>query len=275
MSREETRRANIRAKLDGARAAGTLIDTMLELRPSDRLMATEIDIDFYEANRPRTESEWRKAGYKPHPDAKPAKTINFVLYGRPAHANYYYEEQVVEVRKPVPAVIDQTPENVAAAVFAVNRAAKRRRDAAFATYMKDNHSFAAHHSAEKQELYRLKDVGIAWLATEGHMIASRIHGSLAVWEGLSYRFHSRLVQKGAKLLRDEVTTFRAEAKPAGSNEMRIVDAKGLLSRLPDLKERFGLLPPVANKQHADELDEDEMEFDDDEIETTPAIAARP
>lgn len=43
-----------------------------------------------------------------------------------------------------------------ASIFAVNRAAKRRRDAAEQRYLATNHGFSGHNRAEKEQLYQLK-----------------------------------------------------------------------------------------------------------------------
>jgi hypothetical protein len=55
----------------------------------------------------------------------------------------------------------------------VNRPAKRRRDAAEAAYEKGLHGFAGTHKIEKESYYRLKDVGVEWLASRGHLAARR------------------------------------------------------------------------------------------------------
>ena len=83
----------------------------------------------------------------------------------------------------MPVEIERTPENILLAIWSVNRAAKRRLDAAEASYSGGLHGFAGHHKSEKDQYYRLKDRGTAWLAHYGHMVAAYRHGQLVVWTG--------------------------------------------------------------------------------------------
>jgi hypothetical protein len=142
-------------------------------------------------------------------------------------------DQTIETKSRVLAAVhlEQTPDNILLAIWSVNRAAKRRRDAAESFYEKDLHGFAGAHKKAKDRYYRLKDIGIAWLAHDGHLAAAYRHGQLVVWVGGGYSFHSTLIPHGAELAEAGDNLVRMEAKPAGSKELRLVDAENLLGSL--------------------------------------------
>jgi len=266
--------AHVRETLAAARLRGhdALIEALFDFPPSKRALATPEDLAFWQENAPKTTKDWYSLGFKPAEGQKPWRVVEFDIGSRSATAYFWRREQLVErkQRKIVAEKIAATPENIAAAVFAVNRAAKRRRDAASNAYETQSHGFARLHSAEKKKLYQMKDRGIAWLASEGHLLAEKIHGSLVVWAGLDYRFHSQLKPRGIELARDADGVFRAEAKPAKASHMRIIDAKTLLAMLENRTNRFDLMAsvemrhkrPPAPRPRRDEID-DEDGYDDD------------
>jgi hypothetical protein len=141
-------------------------------------------------------------------------------------------------------LVESTPENILAAIFAVNRAAKRRRDAASTTYSAELHGFAGFHSAEKRALYELKDKGIAYLASEGALVCIGIHGRLALWKGGGYRFHSTLHPLPLPET-IEGDLFLAEAKPRARKDPLIKDARLLLESLGDTRSGLGRLDSVS------------------------------
>jgi hypothetical protein len=143
----------------------------------------------------------------------------------------------------ISATFDPTPENVMRAVLTVNRAAKRRRDAAASSYEKGLHGFAGMHKIEKERCYRLKDIGIAWLASRGHLTAAYLNGHLVLWVGGDYSFHSTLLPRGAELPEMETEEVRIEAKPASAREMRIVDAVALLDKLNNVVGNYDRCQP--------------------------------
>jgi len=77
--------------------------------------------------------------------------------------------------KPEPQKID-----VLAATFTVNRAAKRMRNASQAHYVGRRHGLAGHNRRRKEELYELKDRGIAACVVAGRLKWIGTHGGLAV-----------------------------------------------------------------------------------------------
>jgi hypothetical protein len=87
------------------------------------------------------------------------------------------------------------------------------------------------HKIKKENYYRLKDVGIAWLASRGHLTAAYLNGHLVVWIGAGYSFHSTLMPHGAELPEAGTEAVRMDANPASAREMRIIDAVALLDKL--------------------------------------------
>jgi hypothetical protein len=84
--------------------------------------------------------------------------------------------------------------DVLAAVWTVNRAAKRRRDAAQACYQGRAHGFANSHKETKEQYYRLKSQALHYLLAEGKLQVVGYHvfagGNWAeVIKGENYTFH--------------------------------------------------------------------------------------
>ncbi len=148
----------------------------------------------------------------------------------------YRLDQTVLVQKrtqPRPLVAyPLTPENVLAAIFSINRSAKRFRDAAQSSYLQGMHGFAKMHRKRKEMLYALKDNGIVHAYRAGFVAADCLHGTLTVYRGGGYCFHSPL--------RPDDTTFESnsdelvfiESKPRKVSEMRLRDAIATLEQFP-------------------------------------------
>jgi hypothetical protein len=142
-------------------------------------------------------------------------------------------------KAPTPIEVD-----VLAAIFTVNRAAKRYRDAAQSLYKKRAHGLSGYSKRRKEELYELKDAGIVHAYLAGHLQYCGVHGSLAIYRGEGYCFHSTLqpsehadAQSG---MRDSAPFF-VEAKPKGLSESRLIDALLTLSKLPLTMNGFNYL----------------------------------
>ena len=143
-------------------------------------------------------------------------------------------------KAPSPAVsVDLLP-----AIFTVNRAAKRFRDAAQRHYQGSRHGFARDNRMKKSDLYDLKDRGIAAATLLGLLEFSGFHGGMAIYKGSGCCFHSRLVPLGVEHpIRSANTNipFFAESKPKEATEPRLMDAKYTLSQLPHLPLHFSSL----------------------------------
>jgi hypothetical protein len=118
------------------------------------------------------------------------------------------------------------------AVFAVNRSAKRYRDAATKHYSRRPHGFAQHCKQVKLDLYELKDHGIVAACKEGRLRYDGQNGGYALYRGEGYCFHSLLVPEEAEVPTgnaDELITI--EAKPRKSGDARLRDAEHTLESL--------------------------------------------
>ncbi len=130
------------------------------------------------------------------------------------------------------------------AIFTVTKAAKRYRDAAFAHYRADRHGFATHAQRTKENLYRLKDRGIAQAYQEGRLSFEGIYHRLGLYRGDGYCFHSTIIPRDrmdAEAL-DEQEWIHIVASPKGSREGRLKDAKHTLSSLSDQTGDFDRCP---------------------------------
>lgn len=207
-----------------------------------------------------TTKELAERGLKPRKGEAPAKVEEWNYYSRRGVRHLWRLDQAepIKRREIAAAALPVTPENVLVAVWSVNRAAKRRRDAASACYSADAHGFAGHHRERKERYYLLKDRGVAWLAQRGQLTAVHRHGRLVVWEGGGFRFHSTLAppdhQSLPNLGDDRVAI---EAKPRSSREMRLVDAEALLSAVSADLSAFTRLasPRMARPWDAEAVEE--------------------
>lgn len=210
----------------------------------------------------------QERGLRPRTGETPAAIEKWQGVGRSGVRHLWRLDQTVEkvARSLIPATIEITPENVLRAVWSVNRAAKRRRDAASASYENAMHGFAGHHRREKEGYYRQKDTGIMWLAAAGHVTATHRHGGLVVWEGGGFSFHSTVAPLDADALPDNGSEpIRIEARPRGSREMRLVDATALIARLTVDMAQFARLaaPRIARKPRLDWECDDLPDYEDD------------
>jgi hypothetical protein len=137
----------------------------------------------------------------------------------------YREDQVEPKRKvsPTPAALI----DILAAVWVINRRAKRCRDLASKHHGRRAYGFAGTVKEEKTELYRLKGLAIHHLLADGRLEVVGHHrfpgGNWAeVLQGSGYTFHRPCPpQDGANVEdREEI-----EAKPKETKEPRLKDAR--------------------------------------------------
>lgn len=121
-----------------------------------------------------------------------------------------------------------------AAIFAVNRAAKRHRDNASKQWSYGRKSAAARAAEHKRNLYELKDLGIIKAFQDGRIHPTKIHGCLCLYEGEGYSFHSTLKPVGCEVQVDaNDSPIIVDAKPQGRKEPRQMDAIAMLKSLSD------------------------------------------
>ena len=175
-----------------------------------------------------------------------------------------------KVRQTPPTEVD-----ILLAVFTVNRAAKRYRDAAQTHYRGRRHGLAQHAKRVKGTLYELKEDGIRFAYGEGRLQFVGPHANLAVYRGEGYCFHSCLVPedvpmpKGEELQEDALFV---ESAPRGTGEARLKDATSTLKgiyldqmvfkRLPRPEFSRETLPADVEEWREDREYEEECEEDD-------------
>lgn len=180
------------------------------------------DIDATE----RLISKLHKPGYKVREDAEPIKE-------KRAYHGYYFdlyrESDFIPIQKRKE--IEPQPIDILAAIFTVNRASKRYRDAAESHYGNKQHGLARHSKELKNYLYCLKDKGIKYAYTNGLISCDGKQGGLYIYTGSGYIFHSPIYPRGI-----EVEAITAEddiwvdAKPK-TEKYRLKDAIYTLEQL--------------------------------------------
>lgn len=156
-----------------------------------------------------------------------------------------------------------------AAIFGVNRSAKRYRDAAQRNYQSGTHGFAGNCKERKESLYKLKDRGIVEAYRSGRLKAEGTHGVLTVYRGEGYCFHSLLRPVGLTLPALDFEANSAgclyvEQKPKTAREPRLKDSIATLEALQKEESYTDFqrlsFPPRAGKRRFREEDEDERDY---------------
>lgn len=223
----------------------------------------------------QSETAWRFwgrkviSGSKPHPvrtcrvgGGSGVKSVTYAVY---RHDQTFAMKRRNPPREAVAHPL--TPENVLAAMFSVYRSAKRYRDAAQSCYQSDVHGFARMHRKQKEALYRLKERGLVHAFREGLVVAVGLHGSLTVYRGEGYCFHSPLRPENVMLETTSEESVFVESKPRQSSEMRLMDAVATLEQL--VSDFNGFIrhtistPPKWQDQH---WEDDEEEDEDDQYD---------
>lgn len=103
----------------------------------------------------KTITQWKQEGMRLRAEAEPTGYV--WSPGHNTHHALYASGSVEPVKKQSPGEPHAlTPENIGAALFEINKAAKRRRDAAAAAYARRHHGVAAEQRVQKERLYSLK-----------------------------------------------------------------------------------------------------------------------
>ncbi len=191
---------------------------------------------------------------KPKAGALPAETREWKYGTYPLYRRDDLEPKRTVTLKP-PVEVD-----LLAAIFTVNRTAKRYRDKAGAHYGSRQYGFATNAREVKERMYELKDRGITHAYRQGLLRATGTHGPLTYYEGGGYRFHSLLrpVHLQLPVLGEE--TVQVEAKPKGKREVRLKDAEFTLDQLPALNvtgfERHSFPPRERRRRWREDQEDD-------------------
>jgi hypothetical protein len=217
-----------------------------------------------------SETAWSKLGFRVRYGVMPhcRRTVRIEGQGRRIY-DVYREDQVEPKRQIVlvpPKAID-----LLAALWAINRRAKRCRDGASRHFKSHTHAFAAALKREKGKLYWLKGQALHYLLAEGQLEIVGHHrfpdGNWAeVLRGSGYTFHRPCADQAASTA-EEINEI--EAKPRGSKEPRLKDAlhtvEEFLREKPEVRVfEWARRTPALSRRSARYGGEDDLDnFDDD------------
>jgi hypothetical protein len=193
-----------------------------------------------------SKSAWSKQGFCVPRDAEPhSDRFAYFEGGGNRHYPVYREDQVAPKRQVSPTPPVQI--DVLAAVWVINRRAKRCRDLAQAYYRRRAHGFAGAAKDEKLQLYRLQGQALHYLLAEGRLAVAGHHrfpgGHWAeVLRGEGYTFHRPCPEMSDATV---VELDGIEAKPRGNKEPRLKDARHTVASRPwpSRPRRCGRTPP--------------------------------
>lgn len=162
---------------------------------------------------------------------------------------------------------------VLAALFTLNRRAKRCRDLAQRYYQKRMFGFATKLKEEKETIYGLKGQVLHHMVEAGVLVGGKYHrftgGNWAeVLHGGGYTFHRPCPPQAGDTAVDEIESI--EAKPKGAKEPSLEVAFEAVEAFLEGKERAVVYqwPPVQrqtrNREARDVEDEDDVLLDDDD-----------
>lgn len=170
-------------------------------------------------------TEWSRRGYRVRRGEQPHAWVSGRFGGRHQEWAVFRHDQVEPKCK-----VAQRPAtriDILAAVWVINRRAKRCGKLATTYYGAGQHGLAANAKAQKKELYDVKGRALHYLLAEGKLTVSGYHrfpaGNWAeVLCGGAYIFHRPCPEQPE----DAGTRIEdIEAKPRGLNEPRLKDAR--------------------------------------------------
>lgn len=108
----------------------------------------------------KTETQWNKEGMQLKDEAEPAAYV--YVRGRGIYYAPYTSDAIEPKRKQrAGQVLPLNSKSIGSALYEINKAAKRRRDAARKAYGNRDHNRATSSRAEKDDFYKLKNVVMA------------------------------------------------------------------------------------------------------------------
>lgn len=163
---------------------------------------------------------------------------------------------------------DRKQTGIPAALWTLNRRAKRCRDLAQTYYRKGMHGFAGNMRREKEAIYRLKGQVLHYLAEEGAVKSAGHHkfngGNWAeVLEGNGYRFHRPCPPPDNPPANTE-EIGDIEAKPKGASEPSLELARQILHDFLDGKTTIPVFEwPAPARQRVYRWEDEWDEYDDE------------
>jgi hypothetical protein len=214
-----------------------------------------------------SKTAWGERGFRVRRGETPHAEVSGTVGGKNRSWLVYRDDQV----EPKRVIRRLEPKRVPllAAVWTINRTAKRFRDAATRHYHGGRHGFAGDASQRKEMLYARKGQALHHLMADGtlqHAGYHRFPGNkwAEVLTGAGFTFHRPCEtpkQKSGKAL------STIEAKPRGAREPRLCDAIFTLDEFLDGKALVDIYewPPRERRNCGSEREED---YDGDEWDST-------
>lgn len=168
----------------------------------------------------KTKTQWSDEGMRLLRDVEPAAfAYGGSQHSRNAHYALFSRKQVEPKRRQRPGnPLPPTAENLATALFEINKAAKRRRDAAASAYARRKHNLATRRKEEKEAFYDLKD----------RVLRELVHGGVATLVGV----HSKVDIRNHREWIDE--NDGAPCQDAVDDEgPRVVETEGRWETVPE------------------------------------------
>jgi hypothetical protein len=177
--------------------------------------------------RAMSKTEWGEQGFRPKAGVEPHGMLHSHSHGRHIKYPVYREDQVEPKRRATRKPALEIP--IIAAVWVVNRCAKRCRDAAQCAYNEGRHNGAtgaATFSKRKSDMYSLKSRALHFLVAAGKLTVVGYHRFGDNWaevlSGEGYTFHRPCPPPVESVSVKELQDI--EAKPRGASEPRLKDA---------------------------------------------------
>ena len=157
--------------------------------------------------------------------------------------------------------------SVLAALFTLNRRAKRCRDLAQSYYQERMHGFAGDMKREKERIYVLKEQVLHYSVEAGVLVGGKYHrfkfGNWAeVLEGQGYRFHRPCPPREPG---DGDLIESVEAKPKEAGEPTVEIAYEVVEKFLANKERVAIYhwPRIVRSRQRYRWDDDDLDDEDD------------
>ncbi|MGE3408249.1 MAG: hypothetical protein AB7I37_15635 [Pirellulales bacterium] len=188
----------------------------------------------------KSKTEWSRLGFRIRKGEQPH---SFRYSRTPGYYDVFRDDQI-EPKREVNE-IEPVEIKILAALWVINRRAKRMRDGATRSFKKGRHTEASNHSDEKQRLYAMKEQVVHYLMESGilrHVGRHRFpEGNWAeVLAGGDFRFHRPCPPPDNESDGEQIGQI--EAQPRCAHEPRLKDALFTI-------ELFLRNKPVVNVYH--------------------------
>jgi hypothetical protein len=212
-----------------------------------------------------SETQWSKRGYRTRRRVQPHAYRSVRISGAGRVVYEVYRDDQVEPKRRY-SVVPPVEIDLLAAVWVINRRAKRCRDQARKCFESGRHEAATKLREEKEHLYELKGQALYHLVVERRLQFSGYHrfpddNWAELLQGDGYSFHRPCSPPEGV---DVIERSEIEAKPRGAREPRLKDALHTLQGYLDSKPKMALYKWPSKKTVIIGDDDDTDSFDDDD-----------